>query len=65
MDEDTKAKILLNLLGQAGHDVVSTQDLGTNSALDAEVFDLAQIHGRVVPVSGARQESYSVRRFVE
>jgi len=31
-----------------GHDVVSTQDLGKDSALDPEVFELAQLHGRVV-----------------
>jgi len=48
VDEDTKAGILLSRLRQAGHDVVSTQDLGKDAALDPEVFELAQRLGRVV-----------------
>lgn len=53
VDEDTKANVLLTLLRQAGHDVVSTQDLGKDSAPDAEVFDLAQTSGRVILTKNA------------
>ena len=48
VDEDTKAKKLLGLLRKAGHDVVSTQDLGIDTAEDQEVFAHAQTLGRVV-----------------
>lgn len=53
VDEDTKANLLLTLLRQAGHDVVSTQDLGRNSAADIEVFELAQAAGRVLLTKNA------------
>lgn len=48
IDEDTKANILLARLRQAGHDIVSTQDLGKDAASDPEIFELAKSLGRVV-----------------
>lgn len=35
-------------LAAAGHDVVSTQDIGSDSAPDPEVFEIARKLGRVV-----------------
>ncbi len=48
VDEDTKANILLARLRQAGHDIVSTQDLGKDSASDPDIFELAKSLGRVM-----------------
>lgn len=48
VDEDTKAEILLSRLRAAGHDVVTTHDLGKDSAADPEIFGLAQDLGRLV-----------------
>ena len=48
VDEDTKAKILMKLLRKAGHDVVSTQDLGIDTVEDPDVFAEAQKLGRVM-----------------
>ena len=48
VDEDTKAEILLSRLRAAGHDVVTTHDLGKDSAADPEIFRLAQDLGRLV-----------------
>lgn len=48
VDEDTKAKILISRLRDAGHDVVSTQDIGADSAPDPEVFEIARAMGRVI-----------------
>ncbi len=48
VDEDTKAKILMSLLRKAGHDAVSTQDIGIDTADDSNVFAEAQRLGRVM-----------------
>ena len=48
VDEDTKAEILLSRLRAAGHDVVTTHDLGKDSASDPEIFGLAQDLGRLL-----------------
>ncbi len=47
-DEDSKAAILISRLREAGHDVVSTQDLGKDSLPDLDVFALAQSLGRTI-----------------
>lgn len=53
VDEDTKAKLLMARLDDAGHDAVSTQDIGSDSAPDQEVFAIARKLGRIVLTKNA------------
>jgi predicted nuclease of predicted toxin-antitoxin system len=42
VDEDSQARVQLNLLRGDGHDVVAIGELDKNGTPDPEVFDLAQ-----------------------
>lgn len=48
VDEDTQARRLIDLLKEAGHDVVSIADLDLNGVPDADVFASAQSLSRLV-----------------
>ena len=48
LDEDIKAKSLVKLLVEAGHDVLTTSDLSLDGHSDAEVLAAASADGRVV-----------------
>ncbi len=46
VDEDTQARPLVNLLRQAGHDVLTIQEASRNGATDAQVLALARSENR-------------------
>jgi len=48
VDEDSQARVQLNLLRADGHDVVAIGELDKNGTPDPEVFDLAQSLERVL-----------------
>ncbi len=48
LDEDSQAKGLLNLLREAGHDVVTVNEVGLTSKPDSVVLDYAREQGRVL-----------------
>lgn len=48
VDEDSQARVQLNILRGDGHDVVAVGELGKNGTTDPEMFDLAQSLERVL-----------------
>jgi predicted nuclease of predicted toxin-antitoxin system len=48
IDEDSQAKILVNLLLQAGHDVLTVNEAGLSGQPDRAVFQYACFQGRLV-----------------
>jgi predicted nuclease of predicted toxin-antitoxin system len=48
VDEDSQARAQLKILRGDGHDVVAIGELDKNGIPDPEVFDLAQMLGRVL-----------------
>lgn len=48
LDEDARAKALIRLLLKAGHDVVTTSDLGLDGQPDPAVLQAATSAGRVL-----------------
>ncbi len=48
IDEDSKAKLLVILLLQAGHNVLTVNDAGLSGQTDRIVFDYARKEGRLV-----------------
>jgi predicted nuclease of predicted toxin-antitoxin system len=48
VDEDSQARLQLNILRADGHDVVAVGELGKNGTPDPEVFDLAQLLERTL-----------------
>lgn len=48
LDEDSQAKRLVNLLKEAGHDVITVNEAGLMSKPDSVVLDYARQEGRVL-----------------
>ena len=48
LDEDSQAKGLLNLLREAGHNVVTVNEVGLTSKPDSVVLDYARQQGRIL-----------------
>ena len=48
IDEDSQAKLLVTLLLQAGHDVLTVNDAGLSGQADSVVFDYARKERRLV-----------------
>lgn len=48
IDEDTQDKVLVRLLRQAGHDVITVNEAGIMSQSDAKVLDYARKADRVL-----------------
>ncbi len=48
IDEDSQSKILIRLLKEAGHSVLTVADLGANSKSDPEILKLASEYDRVL-----------------
>jgi predicted nuclease of predicted toxin-antitoxin system len=48
IDEDSQSKILIRLLKDAGHSVLTVADLGANSKSDPEILKLAAENDRVL-----------------
>ena len=54
VDEDTQARTLIRLLGEAGHDVVTAAAAGLNTMADAEVLAHAGRESRVLLTRNCR-----------
>jgi len=50
VDEDTKSKKLIRLLSEAGHDVVTTADLGLDRMDDPAVLQKGRETGAEMPL---------------
>ena len=48
LDEDSQGRVVIRLLREAGHDVLTVSEAGLVARSDAEVFALAQQEGRVL-----------------
>lgn len=48
VDEDSQARVQLDILRSDGHDVIAIGELNKNGTPDLEVFDLAQSLARVL-----------------
>lgn len=48
LDEDSQAKKLVNLLQQAGHDVITVNQVGLIAKADSVVLDIARQEGRIL-----------------
>jgi predicted nuclease of predicted toxin-antitoxin system len=48
IDEDSQAKILVNLLLQAGHDILTVNEAGLSGQPDSKIFQYARSQRRLI-----------------